>query len=79
MSWLDRLLGRNEGSGQVAKQRLQMVRIHDRAERRAVALSKSSDGEQLAKRVARHQETILNPLDGHPPAERRQEIWELPA
>ena len=32
MSWLDRLLGRNEGSGQVAKQRLQMVLIHDRAD-----------------------------------------------
>ena len=32
MSWLDRLLGRNESSGQVAKQRLQMVLIHDRAD-----------------------------------------------
>ncbi|MBP6015569.1 MAG: cell division topological specificity factor MinE [Candidatus Promineofilum sp.] len=32
MSWLDRLLGRNETSGQVAKQRLQMVLIHDRAD-----------------------------------------------
>ena len=32
MGWLDRLLGRNESSGQVAKQRLQMVLIHDRAD-----------------------------------------------
>jgi len=32
MSWLDRLLGKNETSGQVAKQRLQMVLIHDRAD-----------------------------------------------
>ncbi len=32
MSWLDRLLGKNESSGQVAKQRLQMVLIHDRAD-----------------------------------------------
>lgn len=32
MSWLDRLLGRNETSGQMAKQRLQMVLIHDRAD-----------------------------------------------
>ena len=32
MNWLDRLLGKNETSGQVAKQRLQMVLIHDRAD-----------------------------------------------
>jgi cell division topological specificity factor len=32
MNWLDRLLGRNETSSQVAKQRLQMVLIHDRAD-----------------------------------------------
>ena len=32
MNWLDRLLGTNETSGQVAKQRLQMVLIHDRAD-----------------------------------------------
>lgn len=32
MSWLDRLLGKNETSGQMAKQRLQMVLIHDRAD-----------------------------------------------
>jgi cell division topological specificity factor len=32
MSWLDRLLGKQETSGQMAKQRLQMVLIHDRAD-----------------------------------------------
>ncbi len=32
MNWLDRLLGKNESSGQMAKQRLQMVLIHDRAD-----------------------------------------------
>ncbi|MBP9501502.1 MAG: cell division topological specificity factor MinE [Candidatus Promineofilum sp.] len=32
MNWIDRLLGKNESSGQVAKQRLQMVLIHDRAD-----------------------------------------------
>ncbi len=32
MSWLDRLLGKNETSGQTAKQRLQMVLIHDRSD-----------------------------------------------
>jgi len=31
MSWIDRLLGKNETSGQMAKQRLQMVLIHDRS------------------------------------------------
>lgn len=32
MSWLGRLLGQKEKSGAVAKQRLQMVLIHDRSE-----------------------------------------------
>ena len=32
MGWLDRLFGQKEKSGAVAKQRLQMVLIHDRSE-----------------------------------------------
>lgn len=32
MSWLSRLFGQQEKSGAVAKQRLQMVLIHDRSE-----------------------------------------------
>jgi cell division topological specificity factor len=32
MSWLNRLFGQQEKSGAVAKQRLQMVLIHDRSE-----------------------------------------------
>jgi cell division topological specificity factor len=32
MSWLSRLFGQQEKSGSVAKQRLQMVLIHDRSE-----------------------------------------------
>ncbi|MEJ2749240.1 MAG: cell division topological specificity factor MinE [Anaerolineae bacterium] len=32
MSWLSRLFGQQEKSGTVAKQRLQMVLIHDRSE-----------------------------------------------
>jgi cell division topological specificity factor len=32
MSWLNRLLGREEKSGSVAKSRLQMVLTHDRAD-----------------------------------------------
>ncbi|MCZ2115304.1 MAG: cell division topological specificity factor MinE [Anaerolineae bacterium] len=32
MSWLDRLLGKNETSSQMAKQRLQMVLTYDRSD-----------------------------------------------
>ena len=32
MSWIDKLLGRDEKSGATAKKRLQMVLIHDRSE-----------------------------------------------
>ncbi|MBX3061240.1 MAG: cell division topological specificity factor MinE [Anaerolineae bacterium] len=32
MSWVDRLLGREEKSGATAKKRLQMVLIHDRSD-----------------------------------------------
>lgn len=32
MSWIKRLLGREEASGSVAKQRLQMVLVHDRSD-----------------------------------------------
>jgi cell division topological specificity factor len=32
MSWFNRLFGQQEKSGSVAKQRLQMVLIHDRSE-----------------------------------------------
>ncbi len=32
MSWLDRLFGKKETSSNVAKQRLQMVLIHDRSD-----------------------------------------------
>ncbi|HRQ39834.1 MAG TPA: cell division topological specificity factor MinE [Chloroflexota bacterium] len=32
MSWVDKLLGRDEKSGATAKKRLQMVLIHDRSD-----------------------------------------------
>ena len=32
MNWFERLLGKQEKSGATAKQRLQMVLIHDRAD-----------------------------------------------
>lgn len=32
MSWLDKLFGKKENSGSIAKNRLQMVLIHDRSD-----------------------------------------------
>lgn len=52
MSWLDRLLGRNETSGQVAKQRLQMVLIHDRADLPPGLLAEIKD--EIIQVIARH-------------------------
>lgn len=52
MSWLDRLLGKNETSGQVAKQRLQMVLIHDRADLPPGLLEVIKD--DIIKVIAKH-------------------------
>ncbi len=52
MSWLDRLLGRNETSGQMAKQRLQMVLIHDRADLPPGLLELIKD--DIVEVIARH-------------------------
>lgn len=52
MSWLDRLLGRSETSGQVAKQRLQMVLIHDRADLPPGLLAEIKD--EIIQVIARH-------------------------
>ena len=52
MSWLDRILGRNETSGQVAKQRLQMVLIHDRADLSPGLLEQIKD--DIIQVIARH-------------------------
>jgi cell division topological specificity factor len=52
MSWLDRLLGKNSSSGQVAKQRLQMVLIHDRADLPPGLLELIKD--DIVEVIARH-------------------------
>lgn len=52
MSWLDKLLGRSETSGQVAKQRLQMVLIHDRADLPPGLLEQIKD--EIIAVIARH-------------------------
>ena len=56
MSWLDRLLGKNETSGQQAKQRLQMVLIHDRADLPPGLLEVIKDD------FERHGEPEVNPV-----------------
>ncbi len=52
MSWLNRLLGKSESSGQVAKQRLQMVLIHDRADLPPGLLEQIKD--DIVAVIARH-------------------------
>lgn len=52
MNWLNRLLGKSESSGQVAKQRLQMVLVHDRADLPPGLLEQIKD--DIVAVIARH-------------------------
>lgn len=52
MSWIDRVLGRQEASGTVAKRRLQMVLIHDRTDLPAGLLEQIKD--EIIEVIARH-------------------------
>jgi cell division topological specificity factor len=52
MSWLDRLFGQKETSGSVAKQRLQMVLIHDRSDLPPGLLEQIKD--DIIDVIARH-------------------------
>jgi cell division topological specificity factor len=54
MSWINRLLGQKEKSGAVAKQRLQMVLIHDRSDVSPGVLEQIKDDivEVIARRLA---------------------------
>jgi cell division topological specificity factor len=54
MGWLDRLLGREEKSGNVAKSRLQMVLTHDRADITPGLIEQIKDDiiEVIAERLA---------------------------
>ena len=55
MGWLDRLLGRNVTSSSIAKQRLQMVLVHDRADLPPGLLEKIKDEiiEVIARQMMR--------------------------
>lgn len=65
MSWLDRLLGKNETSGQKAKQRLQMVLIHDRADLPPGLLEVIKDDiiEVIARHTAIDRDKVVVHLD----------------
>ncbi len=65
MSWLDRLLGKNETSGQKAKQRLQMVLIHDRADLPPGLLEVIKDDiiEVIARHTAIDKDKVVVHLD----------------
>jgi cell division topological specificity factor len=54
MSWIGRLFGQKEKSGAVAKQRLQMVLIHDRSDISPGLLEQIKDDiiEVIARRLA---------------------------
>lgn len=52
MSWIDRLMGRQEASGSVAKRRLQMVLIHDRSDLPPGLLEQIKD--EIIEVIARH-------------------------
>ncbi len=65
MNWFERLLGKQEKSGATAKQRLQMVLIHDRADVSPGLLEQIKDDiiEVIAKRLEINPETVVVNLD----------------
>ena len=65
MNWFERLLGKQEKSGTTAKQRLQMVLIHDRADVSPGLLEQIKDDiiEVIAKRLEINPETVVVNLD----------------
>ncbi len=78
MSWLDRLLGRSEPSGQVAKQRLQMVLTHDRADLPPGLLEEIKDDiiQVIARHTAVDADNVVVHLESS--AHRNQLIAEVP-
>lgn len=59
MSWIDKLLGREEKSGAMAKKRLQMVLIHDRSEVSPGVLAQIKD--EIIQVLVKHLD--INPDD----------------
>jgi cell division topological specificity factor len=65
MNWFERLLGKQEKSGATAKQRLQMVLIHDRADISPGLLEQIKDDiiEVITKRLEINPESVVVNLD----------------
>ena len=63
MGWLDRLLGRNVTSSSIAKQRLQMVLVHDRADLPPGLLETIKD--EIIEVIARHTAIDTNKVVVH--------------
>lgn len=78
MNWFERLLGKQEKSGATAKQRLQMVLIHDRADISPGLLEQIKDDiiEVIAKRLEINPETVVVNLDNT--AQESRLVAEIP-
>jgi len=65
MNWFERLLGKQEKSGATAKQRLQMVLIHDRADVSPGLLEQIKDDiiEVIAKRLEINPDNVVVNLE----------------
>ena len=78
MNWFARLLGKKEKSGATAKQRLQMVLIHDRADVSPGLLEQIKDDiiEVIAKRLEINPDTVVVNLDNT--AQESRLVAEIP-
>ncbi|MBK8903011.1 MAG: cell division topological specificity factor MinE [Anaerolineaceae bacterium] len=78
MNWFERLLGKKEKSGATAKQRLQMVLIHDRADVSPGLLEQIKDDiiEVIAKRLEINPDTVVVNLDNT--AQESRLVAEIP-
>jgi cell division topological specificity factor len=78
MNWFERLIGKKEKSGSTAKQRLQMVLIHDRADISPGLLEQIKDDiiEVIAKRLEINPETVVVNLDNT--AQESRLVAEIP-
>ena len=78
MNWFERLLGKKEKSGATAKQRLQMVLIHDRADVSPGLLEQIKDDiiEVIAKRLEINTDNVVVNLDNT--AQESRLVAEIP-
>ena len=78
MNWFERLLEKQEKSGKTAKQRLQMVLIHDRADVSPGLLEQIKDDiiEVIAKRLEINPDNVVVNLDNT--AQESRLVAEIP-